>query len=318
MATNESVITAGQQQVIDQADALQIDMENYLSLLQGIADLSIDTVGPSLGYSQSLAAIAAYTTAVTADFGSGLVYPVFEDLIAAAKTDGYDSAFLLYLETTLKTKPTAAWVTSVRSIQATYTALTTASAQALVAAVIPALGNGNSFAVSMTEQVDDRASTEATNSALIWEVFAQDLLLSYQQEAINSGLGIEALRAKIVNDMITVHNDYNQAVVQLAKTDFQALQTTVGQIQSQIRTQLEAHTTDANETFARVRLTNRNYLIELDKDLATIKDGIRRAATDYELQLGRGVAFVDYANSALSQAVISGTMHGNYTSGSED
>ena len=318
MATNESVITAGQQQVIDQADALQIDMENYLSLLQGIADLSIDTVGPSLGYSQSLAAIAAYTTAVTADFGSGLVYPVFEDLIAAAKTDGYDSAFLLYLETTLKTKPTAAWVTSVRSIQATYTALTTASAQALVAAVIPALGNGNSFAVSMTEQVDDRASTEATDSALIWAVFAQDLLLSYQQEAINSGLGIEALRAKIVNDMITVHNDYNQAVVQLAKTDFQALQATVGQIQSQISTQLEAHITDANETFARVRLSNRNYLIELDKDLATIKDNIRRTATDYELQLGRGVAFVDYANSALSQAVISGTMHGNYTSGSED
>jgi len=317
MASNEERIIAGQTQTANQASDLQAELDVAVAALQAVGELSHSDVGPTLSYSQSIAPLAAYLTAVTGTYAQGLTYPLASDLIDSSLTDGYDSAFLTYMEGSMTGGQT--WATQIQAIKVAYSALTTTAAQTLAGTILPALGNaGIANSVNILQQVNDKAAEQTAEEALLWTTIAQDLLLEYQQKHHAAGIGIEEIRAKIYLDMIKAQTGYNDAILAEARKNLSALREMVSQIRERISHQIQVLTNKSRTTFDRVKLSNRAQRVDLDAQIAEIRDDVRRNIIDYTLQLGQSQSYVNYINDALTQVIMSTTLHGNYTNEGND
>ena len=317
MASNEEIIIAGQAQTAIQASNLQDELDVAVAALQAVAELTHNDRGPSLSYSQSIAPLAAYLTAVTGTYAQGLTYPLASDLIDSSLTDGYNSAFLTYMQGSMTGGQT--WATQIQAIKVAYSALTTTAAQTLASTILPALGNaGIANSANILQQVNDKAAEQTAEEALLWTTIAQDLLLEYQQKHHAAGIGIEEIRAKIYLDMIKAQTGYNDAILAEARKNLSALREMVSQIRERISHQIQVLTNKSRTTFDRVKLSNRAQRVDLDAQIAEIRDDVRRNIIDYTLQLGQSQSYVNYINDALTQVIMSTTLHGNYTNEGND
>lgn len=314
MATNEQIITDHLAALKARADSYVTLTESYLSDLKSAAYNFQNVANPSVAYVTPSVTQATQSTAITADFNSGIGYPSSSALLQAAIAGAYDSEFLEYLETATKNTPLASWGTALNSIRQTYRDSVTVSAQNYVTQFVPMSAAYQTACLSI---VNDARSRNETDFALKWVAIMNEFAIQAQQEMLATGIKIEDVRERTIADMVQIYSDYNMALVDKARVDLEAKKQQAEIIRNYIESAIASHIAGTLQDFNVGKLTYEKNLFELDKWLAESSDFVQRTNVEWQLETARSAALVDFAKAAIAQSDLSKGTFTVYTSTSE-
>jgi len=301
------------------AEAVKTHAEVHLSELETLAVKTLSTTDPLLSFWTTPTAKSSDNTVVTADFASGLAYPDIDAMFVDINAGAYDSVFLEYLEQHSRVNPTATWVSTIDALRATYQAATLTAAKAFTDTLVPQLGNGAAYTAITTMDLvtADVNATQTADYALTRNAILNDISDKFQAEAHTTGVAIEDIRSKIKSELMAVHSDYNNAVLDMARTDFQAVIATANNIHDRYAQRVTRVGLVGDQNYKALALAQEVNLLDMDKELATLRDTIRRTSADNKLALEKGRAQVAYLNNVLNAAQLGTGSFGIYTESGE-
>jgi hypothetical protein len=302
MSDNAAIIASHLNTLKSRASSVKDDAEAALSTLQTAAKSFLTLNTPALDFTLPSVALSTEATEVTATLDSGLQYPDAASALVAAIADGYDSDFLQFLESAARNTPLAAWSAAILAVRDSYRAGVTAQADTFVRTYLLVSAT---YAAAGAAMVADAQARHDVDSALKWGAFLNDTLVQVLQEQVTAGLSIEEVRARSVLELSGAFDDYNRALLEKGRTDFEAVLTTVAQIRKQIDLRISQQVLVAEQDFTLSTMESKKELLVLDQYLAESSDTIRRVTTDFAFDFDRSAALVEYMKTALAQAQLS-------------
>jgi hypothetical protein len=306
MSDNAAIIAAHLNTLKSRASSVKDDAEAALSTLQTAAKSFLTLSTPALDFTLPSVALSTEATEITATLDSGLQYPDAASALVAAIADGYDSDFLQFLEASARNTPLAAWSVAILAVRDSYRAGVTAQADTFVRTYLPVpAAYVAAYAAAGAAMVADTQARHDADSTLKWGAFLNDTLVQVLQEQVTAGLSIEEVRARSVLELSGAFDDYNRALLEKGRTDFEAVLATVTQIRKQIDLRISQQVLVAEQDFTLSAMESKKELLVLDQYLAESSDTIRRVTADFAFDFDRSAALVAYMKTALAQAQLS-------------